>query len=269
MEYSTFSSLESTINSLAFRLILSGRVSAGSEWRFMNHPAPANRLYFIFDGDGYIGNAGTKKRFEKNLIMLTTVNSFFDYVCESRLEKIFFHFRLELYPGKDIFDGVNDCLTREGDRSFFETLAAKAESTRMGDMLEAESMLLSAIAPFVKTDVRDVRKRIAVGEKYRRLFSAIDERCSLATTTKELAVLVGSSESTLVKNFRHDVGISLKQYLMDRIASRAKEEVHGTDRKVKDIARSLGFADEFYFSRFFKKHAGLSPAEYRKANILR
>ncbi|MEK6795731.1 MAG: helix-turn-helix transcriptional regulator [Spirochaetota bacterium] len=201
--------------------------------------------------------------------MPTTVNSFFDYVCESRLEKMFFHFRLELYPGKDIFDGVNDCLTRTDDRAFFETLAVKAQSRRMGDMLEAQAMLLSAIGPFVHTDVNTMRKRIAIGEKYRRLFSAIDERCSLATTTKELAALIGASESTLVKNFRHDVGISLKQYLMERIASRAKEEVHGTEKKVKDIAHDLGFSDEFYFSRFFKKHVGISPADYRKANVLR
>lgn len=263
-----FTSFQNTANALTMKFVLSGKLTAGPEWRFLHHPAPVNRLYFIYGGEGYIGNARIKKRFAKNLIMLTTVNSFFDYICESHLEKLYFHFRLELFPGRDIFDGVNACLTRTGDRDFFEALAAKAAGKRMSDMLEAKAMLLSAIAPFIPDDADAMKERIRIGEKYRRLFAAVDERCSLSLTTKALAALVGTAESTLVKNFRRDVGVSLKQYILERIASRAKDEVHGSEKKIKDIAHDLGFDDEFYFSRFFKKHAGLSPAEYRKANVL-
>jgi len=38
---------------------------------------------------------------------------------------------------------------------------------------------------------------------------------------------------------------------------------------VKEVADDLKFVDAFYFSRFFKKHAGLSPKHYQSANIMR
>jgi two-component system response regulator YesN len=36
--------------------------------------------------------------------------------------------------------------------------------------------------------------------------------------------------------------------------------------RIAEIAASVGFQDEKYFSKVFKKATGLSPAEYRKMN---
>lgn len=36
---------------------------------------------------------------------------------------------------------------------------------------------------------------------------------------------------------------------------------------IKEIASSLGYEDQYYFSRVFKKVIGMSPAQYRKENI--
>jgi AraC family transcriptional regulator, transcriptional activator of pobA len=37
-----------------------------------------------------------------------------------------------------------------------------------------------------------------------------------------------------------------------------------TNKSVKEIAYDLGYGDEFYFSRFFKKNADVSPQLYRE-----
>lgn len=37
-----------------------------------------------------------------------------------------------------------------------------------------------------------------------------------------------------------------------------------TDKSVKDVAITVGFADSLYFSRLFSKAVGMSPSEYRK-----
>jgi YesN/AraC family two-component response regulator len=34
--------------------------------------------------------------------------------------------------------------------------------------------------------------------------------------------------------------------------------------KIREIAEKLEFTNEFYFSRFFKKHSGMAPAQFRK-----
>ncbi|NVO07838.1 MAG: AraC family transcriptional regulator, partial [Rhodoferax sp.] len=36
-----------------------------------------------------------------------------------------------------------------------------------------------------------------------------------------------------------------------------------TSASIKQLSFALGFADETYFGRFFRKHTGLSPREFR------
>jgi len=43
----------------------------------------------------------------------------------------------------------------------------------------------------------------------------------------------------------------------------AKRDLYLTSKSVKEIAHALGFRDEHYFSRFFKKNAYVSPQTYR------
>jgi AraC-like DNA-binding protein len=36
-----------------------------------------------------------------------------------------------------------------------------------------------------------------------------------------------------------------------------------TDLKISDVARSVGYEDEFMFTRMFKNKKGISPSEYK------
>ena len=45
---------------------------------------------------------------------------------------------------------------------------------------------------------------------------------------------------------------------------RALEMLDTGEITVSEVAEMLGFESVAYFSRFFKKHQGISPAEYMK-----
>jgi len=53
-----------------------------------------------------------------------------------------------------------------------------------------------------------------------------------------------------------------------RILHEAQRELVYTSLPVKQLAAELGFDDDAYFSRFFRKHTGVSPKVFR-ANALR
>jgi AraC family transcriptional regulator, transcriptional activator of pobA len=55
-----------------------------------------------------------------------------------------------------------------------------------------------------------------------------------------------------------------QQPLTERIMVEAKRELYLTSKPVKAIAYELGFDDEYYFSRFFKNKAEVSPQLYRE-----
>ena len=50
-----------------------------------------------------------------------------------------------------------------------------------------------------------------------------------------------------------------------RLVLEATRDLTFTFMSVKEIATSLGFADAGYFSRFFTRHAGVSPTQFRAA----
>jgi AraC family transcriptional activator of pobA len=54
------------------------------------------------------------------------------------------------------------------------------------------------------------------------------------------------------------------QLIQERVILEARKLLHLTYKSIKQIAQELNFEDEFYFSRFFKKHVGVSPSSFRK-----
>lgn len=63
----------------------------------------------------------------------------------------------------------------------------------------------------------------------------------------------------------HDIiGTSFSDYCSQLRISRAKELLRNTDRTIQEIAFQIGYNDEKYFSRIFKKTTGMSPSEFRK-----
>lgn len=63
--------------------------------------------------------------------------------------------------------------------------------------------------------------------------------------------------------FKHYTGISPHHYHLQLRINRAKELLKGTELSVKDISAALGFENQNYFSRLFKKKVGLSPEQWR------
>lgn len=59
-------------------------------------------------------------------------------------------------------------------------------------------------------------------------------------------------------------GKSTTVHIGERLFTEAKSLLQFTDFSVAQIAFGLGFEYQSYFNRFFRKHAGLAPSDYRK-----
>lgn len=69
---------------------------------------------------------------------------------------------------------------------------------------------------------------------------------------------------TLGRIVREQLGTTLTDLIRNRILIHAKWQLLHTLRPVKEIAREVGFRDELYFSRLFKKATGYSPTFFRE-----
>lgn len=69
---------------------------------------------------------------------------------------------------------------------------------------------------------------------------------------------------TLGRLVREHLGTTPTELIRSRILTHAKWQLLHTLRPVKEIAREVGFSDELYFSRLFKKATGCSPTFFRE-----
>jgi AraC-like DNA-binding protein len=86
-------------------------------------------------------------------------------------------------------------------------------------------------------------------------------------TLTELSQLVRLSPAYLSKVFKEITGYSVIEFFNKIKIDKAKELIIDGDKKIKEVAKILGFTDEFYFSRLFKKIEGISPLEFYHKNV--
>lgn len=80
----------------------------------------------------------------------------------------------------------------------------------------------------------------------------------------ELARRLGYQPDYLNRVFKQSTGRTLGEYRNAQQVERAKRLLRG-NALVKDVGEALGFVDQNYFSRWFKKHTGRQPRAFRFA----
>lgn len=83
-------------------------------------------------------------------------------------------------------------------------------------------------------------------------------------TRWRLAEAVGASEDYLTRIFSRELGISPWEFLNRYRVQRAKRLLLERSASVAAVGEMVGFREQAYFSRVFKKIAGCSPFEWRK-----
>lgn len=82
-------------------------------------------------------------------------------------------------------------------------------------------------------------------------------------TLKELSEFLGYSEKYCSDFFILHMGEPFSVYLKGLRLQTAKLLLKNTEQNLTQIAQAIGFQDQFSFSHFFKKAAGLSPRQFR------
>ncbi len=95
------------------------------------------------------------------------------------------------------------------------------------------------------------------------LKEAIEKDFKTKHTASDYAKSLNISAKALAKITKLHFNKTLTDLISERIIIEAKRELYLTNKAVKEIAYELGYQDEYYFSRFFKTNADISPQMYR------
>lgn len=94
----------------------------------------------------------------------------------------------------------------------------------------------------------------------------LNKNASLQISRWQLAAAVNISEDYLTRIFRKEIGISPWDYLNRYRIQLASKMLTQTGASVNEIARDIGFQDQAYFCRVFKKVKGFPPGHLRVRN---
>jgi AraC-like DNA-binding protein len=80
----------------------------------------------------------------------------------------------------------------------------------------------------------------------------------------ELAAQVGMPESSFTRQFRKATGTSPIAWLRQERIKQAKRRLLESDDPIKEVARQVGYSDQYFFSKDFKKMTKLTPSQFRE-----
>lgn len=81
---------------------------------------------------------------------------------------------------------------------------------------------------------------------------------------KGIGYEVGMNPTYLGQLFRNETGMLFTKYLTELRIAEAKRLLDTTSQRVQDIADLIGFSNQSYFNKVFKKYTGLTPMEYKR-----
>ncbi|WP_434751903.1 helix-turn-helix domain-containing protein [Paenibacillus amylolyticus] len=84
----------------------------------------------------------------------------------------------------------------------------------------------------------------------------------------EMARMAGLSVNHFIRTFKRQFRLTPMDYILKQRMAKAKQLLFSTD-KIKEIAEQVGYRDEHYFSRVFKKNEGIAPTFYMKNKVSR
>lgn len=148
-----------------------------------------------------------------------------------------------------LFEGIEE--THNSGRRYAEELA----------MNLLERLLLRAIEedPRSHQQVRDAR--VVEACQY------VMQHLAAEVKIDEVARHVCLSPSRLAHLFREQMGVNLLRWREDQRVIRARLLLQNTMQPIASVGREVGYDDQLYFSRVFRKRAGVSPSDFRRRSL--
>ncbi|WP_114791974.1 helix-turn-helix transcriptional regulator [Niabella yanshanensis] len=149
----------------------------------------------------------------------------------------------------------------------FQKINAIEDSRQSADLSILRSYLQLILALSSKEKQLDIAaNRLAYHDKNSLAsFQSLLEKNFIASRAVSFyAAHYGLSVDAFSKQVKKRFGKTPSTLIQERLILESKRLIHLTFKSIKEISTELGFADEFYFSRFFKKAVGVSPKTFRE-----
>lgn len=128
----------------------------------------------------------------------------------------------------------------------------------------AHSYLMALFCEMNKNNIKTAKDNSAATVLSSKFRALIYEHIKINHQVNYYASLLNVTPNHLNKSIKAATGKPATKWIDETIILEAKYLLYQTTYSVSEIAMQVGHEDQSYFSRFFKKHEGMTPVQYRK-----
>lgn len=217
---------------------------------FETFPVAENVVYLL--GKHQVHAIPSKQRPDARVIVFS--EEFFHLIEEPYLRLLFLPFNNQgisippdmVKPMKQLFDLL--LLEYNGSRE-------------AGLLLRYTNLLLLHLYRFSK---QEIVQAPVYDERVEKLFRLLEENYKEERAVAFYADKIGVTPKRLNEIVREKFGFTVSQIIYHLLLIEAKREIGHGRKSIKEIAYELGFSEQSYFSRFFKKQTGTTPENFRQ-----
>ncbi|CAN5676167.1 helix-turn-helix domain-containing protein [soil metagenome] len=243
-------------------------------------------LIWITEGNGSVKSDFSEYNFEENVVFAFAPYQPYMIVADKQLKGVVINFHSgffcihkhqdEIATNGVLYNNVYQPPFVKVDESsvgIFKMVFEQMVAEMQNSALAQHELLVSYLKIFLITASRlkveqQTQAREAVKDNkepfiLQKLKDAIEANFKTKHAPAQYAEILYISPKALAKIARKHFNKTLSDLIAERIIIEAKRELYLTNKSVKEIAYELGYDDEYYFSRFFKINADVSPQIYR------
>lgn len=233
-------------------------------WKSANAKAPFTRIYIPIKGRGHLVCGSVPADLLPGNIYVIPANAELSFSCDDYLEKVFAHIIIPRADLQDLFYGQNRCAIIPDTGDVARKFVEKCASDHLSDALLLKGLLYEIVAEAMD----QLGMNAVAGLQYSPVITSaieyINNHLSAKLTAQKVAEEIFVSVHSLQKRFKQEVGITMGKYINSRLTTTAAYALYSSNLSVKQISQELGFCDQFYFSRVFSAHYGMTPSQYRR-----
>lgn len=199
----------------------------------------------------------------------------YEYYGEDKTEVYWIHF-----TGSDVKNILRSYGLQDNQRVFpvgssleYERLFKQIIQELQRCQEHYEEMLALLLRHLLIVFQRELTREHILKNEYldREMHSAVtyfNENYNQDISIENYAQTRGMSVSWFIRNFKKYTGMTPMQFIVSLRVNNAQILLEQTNYSIYEIAKIVGYDDQLYFSRLFRKQKGVSPSQYRKRQPL-
>ena len=257
---------------LFYSVIRAGHLQAARDHRIERETYPGHEMIYCLRGQGWVRIAGRKHAVSSGQLLWVNCHHAHAYGAHVGEPWEVYWLRAEgrsldrlaqmlQVRNEPVLDGIE----RAQISPCFERIFARMQSTKPGDAASCDASVAEIIA--LVFEARPSLLDAASPDLPQAVLKAIEQMrlyYHKPTRVAELSGMVGMSESHFSRMFKAAMGTSPIDWLRRERINQAKRRLIESDDAIKEVAQQVGYSDQFFFSKDFKKMTSLTPTQFRQ-----